>query len=223
MSTMTVVVIVVLVLLALAVLLMVMRARSAKRREHLQERFGPEYDRAVEAHGDRKAAEKRLAVAADRRDAVEIRPLDPAERRRYADRWSLVQAAFVDAPAPATRDADRLVQAVMRDRGYPVDDFATRAEMLAADHPEVVEHYRAAHAVGSREDTDAAADTEDLRQAFVHYRALFELLLTDGGDPRPADSDSAMSRDDSIDLRGDRADAPAPRSTGPTGGERRTP
>ncbi len=170
-----------------------MRARQAKRRENLQERFGPEYDRKVEEHGDRRAAERRLADAAYRRDTADVRALEPAERERYAAQWTGVQSAFVDEPAAATRDADRLVQAVMRDRGYPVDDFDTRADMLAADHPEVVQHYRAAHGVGSSSDT---ADTESLRVAFVHYRELFAVLLDDGsGSPR---DDGAP---DTVDVR----------------------
>jgi hypothetical protein len=193
MSTTTIVLLVVLLVLALLAVALIMKARRAKRRLELQERFGQEYERAVEAHGGRRAAEKHLADAAYRRDTVEVRELEPAERERYAGEWTAVQAAFVDAPAAATRDADRLVQSVMRDRGYPVDDFETRADMVAADHPEVVEHYRAAHAVGSR---SGAADTEELRQAFVHYRALFEVLLDEGRTAgRHAD------RPDAVDLR----------------------
>jgi hypothetical protein len=176
MSTMTIVLLVVLAALAVLVVALVAKARRARRRQELQERFGPEYDRRVEEHGDRRAAEKHLADTAYRRDSLDVRALEPAERARYAEQWSGVQAAFVDEPAAATRDADRLVQSVMRDRGYPVDDFETRADMVAADHPEVVDHYRAAHSVADR---SRAANTEELRQAFVHYRALFEVLLAD--------------------------------------------
>ncbi|HTE74114.1 MAG TPA: hypothetical protein VK640_13065 [Actinomycetes bacterium] len=206
--TTAIIVIILLVLAAVAVAVW-MRAQQAKRREGLQDRFGPEYDRAVDEHGDRKAAEQQLADTASRRDSIEVRPLDPAERERYGAEWTRVQADFVDSPTAATREADRLVQSVMRDRGYPVDDFDTRSQMLAADHPEVVEHYRAAHSVGSRQDP---VDTEDLRQAFVHYRALFELLLDDGADRRdegmPADRTIATDQPraeetgrDSVDLR----------------------
>jgi hypothetical protein len=199
----TAIIVIVLLVLAAAAAVVMMRARQAKRREGLQERFGPEYDRAVESHGDQKAAEKRLAETAARRDQIEIRTLEPAERERYTQQWTGVQAAFVDEPGTATRDADQLVQAVMRDRGYPVDDFATRAEMLATDHPEVVEHYRAAHAVGARHET---ADTESLRQAFVHYRALFELLLHDGHAPTAGAADGT-SRADGVERTGSAAPA----------------
>lgn len=172
---------VVLVALVVAVLLLVQQRR---RRAGLQERFGPEYEREVDEQGDRRQAEKRLAEVAERRDRLEIRDLDPAERQRFTQQWTTVQAAFVDHPAAATRDADRLLGTVMRDRGYPVDDFESRAEMVAADHPEVVDHYRAAHAVGSR---SGAANTEELRQAFVQYRELFEVLVEGDGtvDLRP--------------------------------------
>ncbi len=164
---------VVLVVLVVAVLLLV---RQRRRRSGLQERFGPEYERAVDEHGDRRQAEKSLADVAERRDGLEIRDLEPAERQRYTQQWTTVQAAFVDHPAAATRDADRLLGSVMRERGYPVDDFETRAEMVSVDHPEVVDHYRAAHAVGTR---SGAANTEELRQAFVHYRELFEVLVAE--------------------------------------------
>jgi hypothetical protein len=181
----TAIIVIVLLLVAAAAAFLWMRSREAKRREGLQNRFGPEYDRAVEQHGDRKAAERQLADTADRRDSIEVRQLAPAERSRYITEWTQVQADFVDSPPSATRDADRLVQSVMRDRGYPVDDFETRSQMLAADHPDVVEHYRAAHAVGSRQE---AVDTEELRQAFVHYRALFVLLLDDGREQTEQDA-----------------------------------
>ena len=198
----TAIIIIVLLLLAGAAVAVWMRTREAKRREGLQDRFGPEYDRAVEEHGDRKTAERQLAETASRRDSIEVRPLDPAERDRYSAQWTQVQADFVDSPTSATRDADRLVQSVMRDRGYPVDDFETRSQMLSADHPEVVEHYRAAHAVGSRQDP---VDTEELRQAFVHYRALFELLLDEGRDRIGGDAGTVPAAD--------RAEAPATQGT----------
>ena len=184
------VVILVVALVVLAVLVGVALVAGKRKREQrsatLQDRFGPEYDRAVADHGDRRTAEQRLADVADRRDKAEIRDLTPAERDHYTRQWMEVQAAFVDAPAAATRDADRLVSAIMRDRGYPVDDFDSddlqgRAGLVAVDHPQVVEHYRAAHAVGSRTEE---VGTEDLRQAFVHYRALFDEMLSEGrGEP----------------------------------------
>jgi hypothetical protein len=175
MSTTAAVILIVVVLLALIALAVFLMDRRKKEREALRERFGPEYDRAVEG-GSRREAEHRLSDVAARRDKAEIRELDAGERERYSQQWTNVQAAFVDDPTGATRDADTLVGDVMRDRGYPLDDVEDRADLVAADHAELAGHYRAAHAVGQRADD---ATTEELRQAFVHYRALFVELLAE--------------------------------------------
>ena len=179
-----IVILLVLVVLAVVAVAMIMAAKRRKRSEQLQGRFGPEYDRAVDQHGNRKAAESRLTEVAERRDALEIRDLSAGDRASFSDRWSLVQTVFVDDPAGAVRDADYLVAEVMDKRGYPVDNFETKVDMVAADHPEVVEHYRAAHAIAGQQN----ATTEDHRQAFVHYRVLFAELLHDGEHGRHADS-----------------------------------
>jgi len=151
-------------------------AAGRKKTARLKERFGPEYDRTVAQAGEQKAAEKELAARERNRDRLDIRRLPPEALRLYAHRWQAVQTAFVDNPSSALGDADRLVIEVMRQRGYPVDDFDQRADDISVDHPTVVENYRAAHAVhASQQDGDVA--TEQLRQAFVHYRALFEKLL----------------------------------------------
>jgi hypothetical protein len=172
-----VVVLVVLVVLAVvaAVAWSVMQTR---RRAALQDRFGPEYDRAVAQTGDRRAAESQLSELADRRDQLEVRDLDPAARARYDAQWQAVQARFVDEPGQAVADADGLVTAVMRDRGYPVEDFEERASMVATDHADIVEHYRAGHAAHARHTQSGAVDTEDLRGAFVHYRSLYTALIS---------------------------------------------
>ena len=127
--------------------------------------------------------------AAQRRDQFEIRDLEPAARDRYAERWRAAQRRFVDQPGPAVGEADALVMEVMRDRGYPVaDEFDQRAADISVDHPEVVEHYRAAHGISGRA-TAGEASTEDLRQAMVHFRELFvELLGEDDGPGRSAPS-----------------------------------
>ncbi|MEO7981157.1 MAG: hypothetical protein ABI807_09740 [Sporichthyaceae bacterium] len=175
----TVIVIVVLVLLVLAVAAYLYDRKRKQERAALQERFGPEYDRAVGETGDRRAAEHRLSDAAARRDEAEIRDLTAAERERFSERWTQAQADFVDDPAGATGSADRLVGEVMRERGYPLDDVEDRGDLVAADHAGLAHHYRAAHAIGRRADE---ASTEELRQAFVHYRELFgELLGTPEG------------------------------------------
>jgi len=166
----------------LAALLVGAAALLARRRrsQQLREGFGPEYQRTVAEHGDRRAAESELLERRQRREELEIRELEPAARERYDERWRAAQRRFVDEPGQAVAEADELVAAVMRDRGYPVeDDFDRRAADVSVDHPVVVEHYRAAHAI-STQSAGGDADTEDLRQAMVHYRALFAELL--GGD-----------------------------------------
>jgi predicted nucleic acid-binding protein len=170
--TWVLVAVLIVVVVVLAVLLM--RSRHSNR---LQEQFGPEYERAVEERGDRREAEAELAERRQRRSQLDIRPLEPGARERYAERWQAAQRRFVDQPAPAVADADALVSAVMSERGYPVsDEFDQRAADISVDHPVVVEHYRAAHAISLRA-TAGDAGTEDLRQAMVHFRALFEELL----------------------------------------------
>jgi type II secretory pathway pseudopilin PulG len=142
----------------------------------LQDRFGPEYDRALSEHHDQHRAERELKEREERVDHLNIRSLDPEERDRFAERWRSTQAKFVDDPNGATDDADELVGEVMGTRGYPVGDFEQRAADVSVHHPRVVEHYRAAHAIAVR-NSRGDADTEQLRQALVHYRALFEDLL----------------------------------------------
>ena len=190
-----VIVIVAVVLIALVVGALVL-ARQ-RRSQQLQEGFGPEYERTVSERGDRKQAEAELLERRKRHDRFEIRELDAAARDRYADRWRSAQRRFVDQPGPAVGEADALVMEVMRDRGYPVaDEFEQRAADVSVDHPEVVEHYRAAHEISGRA-TTGEASTEDLRQAMVHFRGLFVELLGDAAET------------------GDRADrdAEAPRTT----------
>ncbi|MEO7193750.1 MAG: hypothetical protein ABIZ05_02850 [Pseudonocardiaceae bacterium] len=163
----------------LAVIVLVVVATNWRKRASLRERFGPEYEREVATRGSERDAQRHLRDVADRRDQLDIRHLDPAARDRYSRRWQAVQTEFVDRPGPALDEADQLVTDVMRDRGYSVEDFGARADLIAADHPRIVEHYRAAHA--ARQDHHGhpgGVDTEELRQAFVHYRALFEELIS---------------------------------------------
>jgi hypothetical protein len=148
-------------------------AARKRRTSHLREGFGPEYDRTVEDTGSRRKAESELADREKRREELDIRPLAPGARDRFADRWRTVQERFVDNPTSALDDAHTLVVEVMEERGYPTDDFEQRAADVSVDHPHVVENYRAAYAISQRGNTD----TEDQRQAMVHYRALFDELL----------------------------------------------
>ena len=173
----------ILIVLVLLVVLALVAGRQ-RRSRRLRERFGPEYDRTVAEAGDRREAEAKLQERTERRQQLAIVPLDPAARDRYVVAWRQTQARFVDEPAEATREADRLITAVMRDRGYPIDDFEQRAADVSVDHPQVVDDYRAAHAIAAANERSEAS-TEDLRQALVHYRSLFEELLDVGrAEPR---------------------------------------
>ncbi len=168
-----------LAIVALLVIVVVVVALLTSRRRHseeLKDKFGPEYDRTVEEYGDKNKAEAELQARAKRVEAFDIHPLKPGERERFAEEWRTTQAEFVDDPGKAIADADRLVKQVMEARGYPMGDFEQRAADISVDHPNVVNHYRAAHEIALRE-AKGKANTEDLRQAMVHYRALFEDLL----------------------------------------------
>jgi hypothetical protein len=170
---------IVIVLAILVVAIVAIRKRSTG----LRSQFGPEYDRAVAATGSRERAEVELAGRQKRVKHFQLRELSPGARKRYAEEWRAVQARFVDAPGPAVAEADHLLVSAMRDRGYPMEDFEQRISDLSVDHAEDVNHYRAAHAISLKNER-AEATTEDLRQAIVHFRALFERLL--GTNPNAA-------------------------------------
>lgn len=168
---------VVIAIVALVVIgVLVWFAMNKQRSGQLREVFGPEYDRTVEESEDRKAAESELLERRKRVEELDIRPLDPAERTRFASRWIAVQSRFVDDPKSALGEADELVTEVMSERGYPMNDFDQRAADVSVDHPRVVEDYRAAHGISERVGSNDAT-TEDMRQALVHYRSLFSELL----------------------------------------------
>ena len=158
-----------------------------RRRQGLQDQFGPEYERTLNERSSRREAESDLEDRRRRREALDIRPLSPAARSRYTDEWRAVQARFVDDPDVAVREAHSLVLRVMQDRGYPMDDFDQRAADISVDHPDVVQEYRSAHEISTLAERGQAG-TEDLRRATVHYRSLFEQLL---GDDEGAESRAA--------------------------------
>ncbi len=148
-----------------------------QRRSHaLRSRFGPEYDHAVHEYGGQPQAEEALLARQRRMEKIHIRPLPAEDRQRFAEQWHHVQGKFVDDPPGSIRQADELVCDLMRARGYPMSDFDHRAEDLSVDHPAVVRNYRAGHAIALRHERGEAG-TEDLRQALVYYRDLFDELL----------------------------------------------
>jgi FtsZ-interacting cell division protein ZipA len=173
MSTVTVILIIVAVAAIAFGLFMYIQKERTKR---LRSKFGPEYDRVVDSYGDRSKAEEDLVHRQKRVEKLHLRDLTPADADRFADAWRAEQARFVDSPRDAIANADRLVIELMQTRGYPMGDFEQRAADISVDHPVVLENYRAAHAIAVR-DSQATASTEDLRQAMVHYRTLFEELL----------------------------------------------
>jgi len=155
------------------------------RRTQLKARFGPEYDRAVHAKGAWRA-ESELENRAKRVRQYHIHALSPEESSRFSTAWRQLQSRFVDDPAGAVSEADSLVTDLMASRGYPMTEFEQRADDLSVDHPNVVSHYREAHLIATRRPgSPNAASTEDLRQAVVHYRALFDELL-EVASPAPA-------------------------------------
>jgi hypothetical protein len=159
-------------IIALTVWVFVRKRRTTTA--DLRQKFGPEYDRAVQEHGSK--AEAKLADREKRIEKLNIRDLDATERERYSSQWQSVQARFVDSPKGAVAEADDLVSSVMKARGYPVSDFDQRAADISVGHPRVVENYRLAHQIALRVGKEAA-NTEDLRTAMIHYRSLFEELV----------------------------------------------
>jgi hypothetical protein len=173
MSSGTIVIIIVAILVVVAIVAGVM---YDVRRRRLRQRFGPEYDRLVEETGSRNKAEAELASRQRRVAGLDIRPLDPAARARYLENWATIQEQFVDSPHDAAMAAQRLVMTVMKERGYPTEGGDQMIADLSVDHANVLDHYRAAYDINQRA-ADHAASTEDLRQAMIHYRALFQDLL----------------------------------------------
>lgn len=163
----------VVVLMAVGAVVYVMqRQRSRQLRTH----FGPEYDHALEGFGKRRAAERALIERARRVDQLEIRPLPPRRRDELSSHWQAVQAQFVDDPEGAVREAHSLLATVMREQGYPTGRFNEEVELISVHHPAAVQHYREAHRLAD-ERARGPSVTEQLRQAMIHYRALFEDLL----------------------------------------------
>jgi hypothetical protein len=164
----------VVVVLGLVFWLIAGRRNTAALREH----FGEEYDRTVEARGGVGKAERDLEEREERVQKLDIRPLGPKERSEFIDEWREVKAVFVDSPVEAVHHADRLLAQIMTARGFPMADFDRRYEDLTVDHGEVARHYREGHEIVLR-DAQGTASTEDLRQAMIHFEALFDDLVNE--------------------------------------------
>ncbi len=175
-NTLIIIVLVIAVIVLAAVLLM-----QKRRSGHLQSQFGPEYERALNETGDKQKAEAELHKREKRVQKLDIRPLEAENRERFTTDWRRVQAEFVDDPTASMTHADALLQKVMSARGYPVDNFEQVAADVSVDHPTVVQNYRSGHEIAVRHQRGEAS-TEDLRQAMIHYRELFDELVTDQAD-----------------------------------------
>jgi hypothetical protein len=171
-----------LIALAVAVILVVAALAwlHVRRRKtttaQLRQRFGPEYDQAVQEHGSERRAEAQLADREKRVERLRLRDLDPTQRERFSGQWHSLQSRFVDDPKRSVTEADELVSSLMQTRGYPVADFNQRAADISVDHPRVVANYRSAHEIALRLGKGEAS-TEDLRTAMIHYRSLFDELV----------------------------------------------
>ena len=172
-NTITIVIAVIVLLVLVGLLGMLFTRRQRTKR--LQERFGPEYDRTIREVGDQRQAEEELAARLDHVKALEIRPLSAQETERFTREWQLAQAEFVDEPLTALQKANQLLKEVMSTKGYLVDDFEQRAADISVDYPDLVIDYRELRAIAAKGD-DEAVTTEEMRQAMVHARALFENL-----------------------------------------------
>jgi hypothetical protein len=167
------------VLVVIALILvgwLVARAQQERQSRRLRTRFGREYGHVVEERGDSAKAEAELRARERRVERLHIVPLAPADAQRFDEAWRQLQTRFVDDPGDAVGEADGLVRDLMVTRGYPMADFERRAADISVDHPSLVEAYRSAHAIAVS-DRRGEASTEDLRQAVIYYRELFEELL----------------------------------------------
>jgi hypothetical protein len=176
MNTTTITIIAVVLALVIAGVIMAPIFTRRKRSERLQGQFGTEYEHTVQALGDEKKAQIELEERQKHVETLDIRPLSASERERYLADWAAVQSKFVDEPGQAIIDADRLIMEVMQLRAYPVSDFEQRAADVSVSYPALVSNYRAARTIALKNEQQQA-DTEELRQAMIHYRSLFEELV----------------------------------------------
>jgi len=167
-----------------------MAAMRVQRTRRLKDRFGPEYERAINEMGDKRQAESELEARLAHVNTLKIRPLTAYEVNRYALDWQSTQTEFVDEPLTALQKADRLIRDVMKARGYPVEDFEQRAADISVDYPELVTDYRGLHLIAVKEAEDEVS-TEEMRQAMIHGRALFENLIK----PEPAEEEATAQKE----------------------------
>jgi len=195
MSTTEIVVLVVAVVVVLLVLAgVVALLKRRKQRHELQETYGPEYDRTVEQSDKRRDAERELAERKQRHESLQIRPLSAASRQRYLTAWDGVQSRFVDSPVLALSEADALLTRLLAERGFPTEDVRTQEQMLSVEHAHVLDGFRAGHAI-EQQNTTGNADTEQVRQGMLHFRQVFEELVSEGSSEPYPRNDQAAARE----------------------------
>jgi len=194
-TTEIVLLVVAIVVVLLIVAAVLAAARKKKRTQELRGTFGDEYDRTVETSDKRRDAERELAERKARHEQLDIRPLSAASRERYLTAWEGVQGRFVDAPVLALSEADALLTRLMAERGFPTDDLRTQEDMLSVEHTHVLDGFRAGHAI-EQANTTGSADTEQVRQGMLHFREVFDDLVSDG-DPEayPTDAQDVRERE----------------------------
>jgi len=180
---------IVLILVAVLVVAVVIAAliavsRRKNRTEALRDRFGSEYDRTVSGSDKKRDAERELADREQRHSELEVRPLSDASRQRYLTAWEGVQTRFIDSPVLALSEADALLTQMMGERGFPTDDVRSQEDMLSVEHAHVLEQFRAGHRIEQAHST-GDADTEQVRQGMLHFRSVFEDLVSEGTTPYP--------------------------------------
>ncbi len=205
---MTATAIVVLVIVVVVLAALVAFAITYARRRALRERFGPEYERLVAEQNSRSAAEHELRERERRHAELDLHPLPESSRAGYAAEWADVQTRFVDSPQDAVRAGDELVTRLIREIGYPTQNYEQQLATLSVEHARTLGHYRDAHDISLRNE-NGQASTEQLRQALVHYRTLFDDLLGDTPVPEAGEVAAGTERTD--------ADVPPPRAAAGTG------
>jgi hypothetical protein len=199
MSGMAVVIIIAVAVIVVVVLVGVTAAMGRRRHARLRDQFGSEYDRTIDDSDSRRKGERELQARTERREKLDIVPLSENERDRYRDEWRMVQERFVDAPAESVAMAHSLLTAAMGDRGYPIGDQDERASMLSVDNADVVDQYRQGVAIEQRWRDTNGVETEDLRQAMQHYRAVFGRVV--GAAPGSPDPSGGNAQDPRVPER----------------------
>jgi hypothetical protein len=186
----TLIIVLIAIVVIAAILIAVTAASKSRQRSALRQQYGSEYDRTVENNDGQRGAVKDLKARNERREQLDIQPLSPAAAERYRNEWRMLQERFVDAPAESVAMAHTLLTSAMSDRGYPTNEQDERMSLLSVDNADVVDRYRQGASTEQRWRDSGSADTEDLRQAMQHYRAVFDRVVSPTGSSTATGSDT---------------------------------